>query len=33
MNKKYIIPNNAWWTVSGDITKDENWKQIYPFGE
>ena len=32
-NKKYRIPNDVWWTVSGDITKDENWKQIYPFGE
>lgn len=32
-NKKYRIPNDVWWTVSGDITKANNWKQIYPFGE
>lgn len=33
MNKKYTIPNDVWWTVSGDITKGENWQQIYPFGK
>ena len=33
MNKKYTIPNDVWWTVSGEITKGENWQQIYPFGK
>lgn len=32
-NKKYTIPNDVWWTVSDDIYKDENWKQIFPFGK
>ncbi|MBO4387439.1 MAG: sulfatase-like hydrolase/transferase [Treponema sp.] len=30
---KLIISNDDWYTVSGDITKNENWKQIFPFGE
>lgn len=33
MNTQYTIPNDNWYTVSGDITKAENWKQIFPFGE
>ena len=32
-NTTYRIPNDVWWTVSNDITKAENWKQIFPFGE
>lgn len=33
LNKKYRIPNDVWWTVSGDITRAGNWRQIFPFGE
>lgn len=32
-NTKYIIPNDVWWTVKDDITKAENWQQIFPFGK
>ncbi|MCR5723554.1 MAG: YidC/Oxa1 family membrane protein insertase [Treponema sp.] len=30
---QFTIPHDVWWTVHGDITKSENWEQIFPFGK
>ena len=29
---QFTIPHDVWWTVTDDIFQNENWKQIYPFG-